>query len=100
MLNPQRKEYVIDSACGSAGFLVHTMQYIWKSLPTKEAQKDYASKYLFGIDFDEKSTKISRAIMLIAGDGKSHIYKTNSLKTREWSESFKEELKRYALVTD
>jgi len=100
MLNPQKKEYVIDTACGSAGFLVHTMQYVWKSLPTKEAKKDYASRYLFGIDFDEKSTKISKAVMLIAGDGRSHIYKTTSLDTKEWPEKFKSELKDLDLVKE
>jgi type I restriction enzyme M protein len=100
MLNPQNKEYVIDTACGSAGFLVHTMQYVWKSLSTVEARKDYASRYLFGIDFDERSTKISRAIMLIAGDGRSHIYKTTSLDTREWPSPFKDELSRYRLVKE
>ncbi len=100
MLNPQKKEYVVDTACGSAGFLVHAMQYVWKNLPTVEARKDYASRYLFGIDFDEKSTKISRAIMLIAGDGKSHIYKTSSLDTREWSDRFISELKELKLVKE
>lgn len=100
MLNPQKKEYVVDTACGSAGFLVHAMQYVWKKLPTLEAQKEYASRYLFGIDFDEKSTKISRAIMLIAGDGKSHIYKTSSLDTREWSDRFKSDLKDLKLVQE
>jgi len=100
MLNPQKKEYVVDTACGSAGFLVHTMQYVWKGLGTDEARKEYAGRYLFGIDFDEKSTKISRAIMLIAGDGKSHIYKTSSLDTREWPASFKDELKKLKLVRE
>lgn len=100
MLNPQKREYVVDTACGSAGFLVHAMQYVWKSLVTPEVRKEYASRYLFGIDFDEKSTKISRAIMLIAGDGKSHIYKTTSLDTKEWPEAFKSELKNLRLVQE
>ncbi len=100
MLSPQKREYVVDTACGSAGFLVHAMQYVWKSLVTPEVRKEYASRYLFGIDFDEKSTKISRAIMLIAGDGKSHIYKTTSLDTKEWPEAFKSELKNLRLVQE
>lgn len=100
MLNPQKKEYVIDTACGSAGFLVHAMQYVWKSLPSTDARKEYANRYLWGIDFDEKSTKISRAIMLIAGDGKSHIFKSSSLDTREWSDRFKSELKDLKLVQE
>jgi len=100
MMNPQKKEYVIDTACGSAGFLVHTMQYVWKTISTKEARKEYAGRYLFGIDFDEKSTKISRAIMVIAGDGKSHIYKTTSLDTKEWPDGLKSEFKELNLVKD
>ncbi len=100
MLNPQKKEYVVDTACGSAGFLVHTMQYVWRGLPSAEARKEYASRYLFGVDFDEKSTKISRAIMLIAGDGKSHIYRTSSLDTRDWPNRFKSDLKDLGLVQE
>ncbi|HBR13960.1 MAG TPA: SAM-dependent methyltransferase [Candidatus Omnitrophica bacterium] len=100
MLNPQKKEYVVDTACGSAGFLVHAMQYVWKNLPTLEACKEYASRYLFGIDFDEKSTKISRAIMLIAGDGRSHIYKTSSLDTKDWPSRFKSDLKDLNLIRE
>lgn len=100
MLNPQKKEYVIDTACGSAGFLVHTMQYVWKNIQTPEVRKEYPARYVFGIDFDEKSTKISRAVMLIAGDGKSHIYKTNSLDTKGWPTSLKDELVKFNLVRE
>lgn len=100
MLNPQNREYVVDTACGSAGFLVHSMQYVWKKLNSQEAKKDYANRYLFGIDFDERSTKISKSIMLIAGDGKSHIYKSSSLDVRDWSEKLKNELIELKLVRE
>jgi len=36
----------------------------------------------------------------MAGDGKSHIYKTSSLDTREWSERFKSDLKDFKLVQE
>jgi len=102
MLNPHRKEYIIDPACGSAGFLVHAMQYVWDkyNMDDKEIRKAYAGKYLWGIDFEEKATKISRAIMLIAGDGKSHIYKENSLEFTRWSEKLKTDLIEEELVRD
>src|SRR5581483_5272846 len=38
--------------------------------------------------------------MLIAGDGKSHIYKTNSLDTHEWPQKFKSELTDLKLVRE
>ena len=87
MINPQSDEYIIDPACGSGGFLIHAMHWVWEhNLKGFDRQDeiDYARKYVFGIDFDEKSVKIARALMLIAGDGKSHILKLNSLDTREW----------------
>jgi len=91
MLNPSKKEYVIDPACGSAGFLVHTMNHVKNKYKLADV-RSYASKYLWGIDFDEKSTKISRAIMLIAGDGKSHIYRENSIEYDKWSPKISSDL--------
>ena len=87
MINPQSDEYIIDPACGSGGFLIHAMHWVWEHNLKgfyRQDEIDYARKYVFGIDFDEKSFKIARALMLIAGDGKSHILKLNSLDTREW----------------
>lgn len=87
MLNPKDSEYIIDPACGSGGFLIHAMRYVWNNSlkrADKSAQTDYARKYVYGIDFDDKPVKIARAMMLIAGDGKSHILKLNSLNTKEW----------------
>ena len=85
MLNPKADEYIIDPACGSGGFILHTMYHVWEqSLKTEAAQKTYAGRYLFGIDFDDNMRRISQALMLIAGDGKHHIFKRNSLDAREW----------------
>jgi len=87
VLNPKDEEYIVDPACGSGGFLIHAMRYVWNnSLKTadKSAQIDYARTYIYGIDFDDKPVKIARAMMLIAGDGRSHILKLNSLNPKEW----------------
>jgi len=87
MLGPKRNENVIDPACGSGGFLIHAMWYVWQNEladSDKEVKIDYARKHLYGIDFDEKAVKIARALMLISGDGRSHVFKLNSLDTREW----------------
>ena len=87
MLNPKENEFVIDPACGSGGFLIHTMYWVWDNYlknATWEAKRDYAGTYLFGIDFDENMRKTSQALMLIAGDGKHHIFKRNSLDARDW----------------
>lgn len=85
ILNPKQDEYLIDPACGSGGFILHTMYHVWDNyLKNEIARKEYASKYLFGIDFDDNMRRISQALMLIAGDGKHHIFKRNSLDARDW----------------
>jgi len=94
MLNPTSNDYIIDTAAGSCGFLLHAMQHVWKNEITKEKygdrydveQKDYAEKRLFGIDFDPRSVKIGKAMMLIAGDGKTNITFANSLDSENWNE--------------
>ncbi len=102
MLNPNRKEYIVDPACGSAGFLVHSMEYVWKKykIEDERSRVAYAAKHLWGVDFDPKTAKISRAIMLIAGDGKTHIYRQNSLEHTRWSPDFVAELQKEELIND
>ncbi len=95
MLNPKDKEYIIDPACGSGGFLIHSMFWVWENYlsgVTKAAQTEYANRYLYGMDFDNKMAKISRALMLIAGDGRSHIFKLNALDPRDWQGEEEEKL--------
>ena len=84
MLNPKDDEYIIDPACGSGGFLLHAMYYVWDKLNIETTKKGYAGRYLFGIDFDDNMRRISQALMLIAGDGKHHIFKRDSLDARDW----------------
>lgn len=89
MLNPQEDEYVMDPSCGSAGFLLHAMEWAMPAPTTtdKELRKHrYASKYLWGVDFEARAAKTSRALMLIAGDGHTNIFgpDVSSLDPRTW----------------
>lgn len=86
MLNPKKDEYVIDPAAGSGGFLINAMYWVKDNdlNGSDEAMKEYAKEYIWGIDFAEEISKTSRALMLIAGDGRSHMFKLNSLDPREW----------------
>lgn len=86
ILNPKKNEYIIDPAAGSGGFLIQTMNWIKEKYLNNNdsATKEYAKEYLWGIDFAEEISKVSRALMLIAGDGRSHIFRLNSLDSREW----------------
>jgi type I restriction enzyme M protein len=82
----------IDPACGSGGFLLHAMEWCFPADTTvkRDLRKHkYASKYLWGIDFEARAAKTSRALMLIAGDGHTNIFgpDVSSLDPRTWYES-------------
>jgi type I restriction enzyme M protein len=92
MLNPNRKEFVMDPACGSGGFLIHAMDWCYPAIDkeTRELRKfKYAAQYLWGIDFETRAAKTSRALMLIAGDGHSNIFgpDVSSLDPKTWYEN-------------
>lgn len=108
MLNPKRSEYVLDPACGSAGFLVHAMEWAYPAANVNEMEirkSRYAARYLWGVDFEEQAAKTSRALMLIAGDGHTNIFgpDVDTLEPRTWyrspsGKSLMQTLKKYSLT--
>jgi type I restriction enzyme M protein len=99
MLNPQEPETVIDTACGSAGFTVHSMFHVWEEIledlglprsnlftAERKPQRclDYVSNKVFALDFDEKSVRVSRCLNLIAGDGQTNVLHMNTLDWQKW----------------
>jgi type I restriction enzyme M protein len=106
MLNPNEAETVIDPACGSAGFTVHSMFHVWKrilddlKLPQSQlftAERkpqrclDYVTNKVFGLDFDEKSVRVARCLNLIAGDGQTNVLHMNTLDWTKWEETVKQD---------
>lgn len=103
MLNPKSDEYMIDTACGSCGFTVHTLFNVWEKLAYQgqahfanfsnqkltQKQKEYVDK-VFGIDFDEKAVRVARTLNMIAGDGKTNVLHLNSLDYDRWNEKIKD----------
>jgi type I restriction enzyme M protein len=97
MLNPKAYEFVIDPACGSAGFLLHSVMWVAGGMisgkPLPESARNFAQNNIYGIDFAKKAVKIAKAINLIVGDGRSHVYKDNSLAPHTWEDETKSGLR-------
>jgi type I restriction enzyme M protein len=104
MLNPKETETVIDTACGSAGFTVHSIFHVWREILRDEnieishlftAEKkpprcdEYVREKVFAIDFDEKAVRVARCLNLIAGDGQTNVMHLNTLDFRRWDETTK-----------
>lgn len=98
MVNPSDSAIVLDPSCGSGGFLIATMNYIFqkvdsssRSQSAKDTIKRRVVHQLFGIDISPKLVKIAKANMLLGKDGHGGIERVDSLKeTDKLSASFRE----------
>ena len=103
MMKPKRNENIVDTAAGSCGFLLHGMQYVWRNEITEDnygasvesKRKEYADQHLYAIDFDPRSVKIGKAMMLIAGDGKTNVTYANSLDSSLWDTETKARFSKF-----
>ena len=89
MINPKKTEYIIDPSCGSAGFLLHSMEWCYPIQDDTELDTrkwNYASKFLYGVDLEARAVKAAKSLMLIAGDGHTNIYgpDVSSLDLKTW----------------
>jgi len=105
VLDPSPRDFIIDPACGTGGFLIVAIEHIWKKLEEEGKRKNWsseilaiqkreiASKYFRGIDKDSFLAKVTKAYMAIVGDGRGGIFCENSLKNpKEWSNSAQEKI--------
>ncbi len=91
MLDPEPGEMIIDPACGSGGFLIAALEYVWRKLDgvskTKgwsalqldRKKREIASKCFRGMDKDSFLAKVTKAYMAIMGDGRGGVFCENSL---------------------
>ena len=98
ILDPDDDDMVIDPACGSGGFIIESLRYIWNKIVNRykdmgwsdmeilEEKIDVANKCIRGIDKDYFLSKIAKAYMAIMGDGKGGVFCEDSLERPEnWS---------------
>lgn len=106
MMNPTIHDKIIDTACGSSGFTVHSIFKVWKEIRLSkglepgedftasertEDERNYVRDNVFAIDFDEKTVRVARTLNLIAGDGQTNVLHLNTLDYSRWNEVIKQE---------
>lgn len=102
--NYRKKELMLDTACGSGGFLTVGLENILNQIRqlypnrNKDGQrlliKDYAGKYFYGMDIEPLLFKIAKSYMAILGDGKTNIYHNDSLQDiSKYPQRFTEKIK-------
>lgn len=86
MASPNERDIILDPACGSGGFILTSMNYIFDAIDeshrtqnAKEVLKRNVVHQLFGVDISPKLVKIAKANMLLGKDGHGGIEHANSL---------------------
>lgn len=106
MMNPTVNDKIIDTACGSSGFTVHSIFKVWREIRLSKGlepgedftasertpdERNFVRDNVFAIDFDEKTVRVARTLNLIAGDGQTNVLHLNTLDYSRWNEVTKQE---------
>ena len=95
IIDPGVDDFIVDPSCGSGGFLVEALRYVWKKIDEegnkyqwsdeeiKEEKMDFALNRICGIDKDYFLAKVAKAYMAILGVNKSGIFCEDSLERPE-----------------
>lgn len=114
MINPTMKETVLDSSCGTGGFLVNAMNHVIKQLQTEMETKigkprngwsdmekkllneriaEIASSNFFGFDINPELVRATKMNMVMNNDGSGNILRLNTLlPPHEWPADVKTKL--------
>lgn len=114
MINPKIDEHVLDSSCGTGGFLVTAMTHVIKQLEDEFSAQigenksqwdgdslrvfqdrisEMASTNYFGFDINPDLVKATKMNMVMNNDGSGNILPTNSLlPPHEWTSEFRSKL--------
>ena len=105
MTAPTMNDKILDPACGSGGFLVEALRYVWRSIEKEgavlswnsseiERRKTKTAESNFkGIDKESFLSKTTKAYMAILGDGRGGVFCENSLENpKKWSKKAQYEI--------
>ena len=114
MINPKINERVVDTSCGTGGFVVTAMTHVidqiehsfvtelgvekkdWDADTIRAFQdkiSEVAGTYFFGFDINPNLVKATKMNMVMNNDGSGNILQTNSLlPPHEWNDEFRTRL--------
>ena len=88
LLDPERKQLVLDPACGSGGFLLYALDHIRREADRRYPNREndgrqgakhyeywhsFAEHNLFGIEINEELARVAKMNMIIHDDGHTNI---------------------------
>ncbi|MBR2216607.1 MAG: N-6 DNA methylase [Selenomonadaceae bacterium] len=122
MINPRQDEKVLDSSCGTGGFLVTAMTHVMENLEAEVAKQEgksrpfwsravdrqfqekvteLAGNNYFGFDINVDLVKATKMNMVMNNDGSGNILRLNSLlPPHQWTTEFRQALAEALNVND
>jgi len=91
ILEITRDDKIIDPACGTGGFLIEAFRSVIAGSKNPQSlanTRTWAHKQIYGVDKDAINVKLTRAIMVILGDGSANIHVGDSLREHRWKEDY------------
>lgn len=83
LMDPKLEDTIMDPACGTGGFLVHSSDYIKKNyeseLHKKDNKKHFQNNMFNGLDSSSELVRIANINMILHGINNSNIKCVNSL---------------------
>lgn len=88
IMRPSHEDKVLDPACGSGGFLLHTLDAVRKAADeyydegTAEHYRywhDFAERRLFGIEINDEIARVAKMNMILHDDGHTNVIGADAL---------------------
>jgi type I restriction enzyme M protein len=95
-IDPRPEDRVIDPACGSGSFLATALSQVIEHLKgtygsdesgMNLAKREWSTQQLYALDKDSVSVRLSKAYLSMLGDGSTHVFKWDSIRTKTWPAS-------------
>jgi type I restriction enzyme M protein len=92
MLKVKQDDYVLDTSCGSGGFLLYALQYIREQADEFYSDDqvghykhwhDFAEKRLFGIEINDEIARVAKMNMIVHNDGHTNVIRFDALDSIE-----------------
>jgi type I restriction enzyme M protein len=86
------QDKVIDPACGTGAFLIEALRQVAnKEFPGEQESWNlikWANDNLYGVDKDDISVKLTKAVMVALRDGSTHILLGDSVRFDQWKNKY------------
>lgn len=92
MMKPENDWDVLDPACGSGGFLLHTLDYMRNqagdyadkgSVDYYNYWHNFAAKHLYGIEINDEIARVAKMNMIVHDDGHTNVISFDALDSIE-----------------